>query len=142
MSEIHERNRPLRLAVNVALIVAYIVVAVWQLALMAAEDRRISTLDEQMPILEHDVAVKEQQFLTEQTLLEMTRKELTAQEAVEKSQELQEMRESLEGSREQLAAKQEERSDLQQRKRNHNLVLIVGIMVLAVLLWVNWMINY
>ncbi len=142
MSEIHERNRYLRLAVNIALIAAYAVIAVWQLALLHAEEREISTLDGQIPILEKDVALKEQSFLTEQTLLEMTRKRLTPQEAVKQTQELQEMRDSLEGSRSQLTAKREARDELQQRRRSHNLILIVGLVVLAVLLWVNWLINY
>jgi hypothetical protein len=142
MSEIHERNRYLRLAVNIALIAAYVVIAVWQLGLLRAEEREMKTLEGQIPILEKDVALKEQSFLTEQTLLEMTRERLTPREAVERSQKLQEMRESLEGSRNQLTAKREARDELQQRRRSHNLILIVGLVVLAVLLWVNWVINY
>jgi ferric-dicitrate binding protein FerR (iron transport regulator) len=142
MSEIYERNRYLRLAVNIALIAAYVVIAVWQLGLLGAEEREIKTLEGQMPILEKDVALKEQSFLTEQTLLDMTRERLTPREAVERSQKLQEMRESLEGSRNQLTAKREARDELQQRRRSHNLILIVGLVVLAVLLWVNWVINY
>lgn len=142
MSEIHERNRYLRLAVNIALIAAYVMLAVWQLGLLRAEEREISTLDGQIPILEKDVALKEQSFLTEQTLLEMTRERFTPREAVERSQKLQEMRESLEGSRSQLTAKREAREELQQRRRSHNIILIMGLVVLAVLLWVNWVINY
>ena len=142
MSEIHERNRYLRLAVNIALIVAYVVIAVWQLGLLRAEEREMKTLEGQMPILEKDVALKEQSFLTEQTLLDMTRESLTPREAVERSQKLQEMRDSLEGSRSQLTTKREALSELQQRRRGHNIILIMGLVVLAVLLWVNWVINY
>jgi hypothetical protein len=142
MSEIHERNRYLRLAVNIALIVAYVVIVVWQLGLLRAEERVTNTLEGQIPILEKDVALKEQSFLTEQTLLDMTRERLTPREAVERSQKLQEMRDSLEGSRSQLTAKREALGELQQRRRGHNIILIVGLVVLAVLLWVNWVINY
>lgn len=142
MSEIRERNRYLRLAVNIALVVAYAVLAVWQLGLLRTEAREVRMLEEQMPILEKDVALKEQTFLTEQTLLDMTRERLTPREAVERSQKLQEMRDSLEGSRNQLTSKSEALNDLLQRRRSHNVVLIVGFVVLAVLLWVNWVINY
>jgi len=142
MSEIYERNRYLRLAVNIALIAAYVVIVVWQLGLLGAEEREIKTLEGQIPILEKDVALKEQSFLTEQTLLDMTRERLTPREAVEQSQELQEMRDSLEGSRSQLTAKRNARDELQQRRGSHNIILIVGFVVLAVLLWVNWVINY
>jgi|GEM_PF-2288771 len=142
MSEIHERNRNLRLAVNIALVVAYVVIAVWQLGLLRAEEREVKTLEGQIPILEKDVTLKEQSFLTEQTLLEMTRERLTPREAVERSQKLQEMRDSLEGSRSQLTAKSEALDELQHRKRSHSIILIVGLVALAVLLWVNWVINY
>jgi len=142
MSEIYERNRYLRLAVNIVLVALYVVIATWQLGLLRAEEREISTLDGQIPILEKDVVLKEQNFLTEQTLLEMTRERLTPQEAVKQSQELQELRDRLEGSRSQLTAKREARDELQKRRRSHNIILIVGLVVLAVLLWVNWVINY
>jgi len=142
MTEIRVRNRLLRLVVNLALLGAFLILVIWQLSELRSEQREAGLLAEQIPVLEQDVAAKEQRFLTEQTLFEKSRKRLTAREEVEQSLKLQELRQSLEGSRKQLAEKQSCREQLQLQRRIHHFWLIGGAILLVVLLWVNYLLDY
>ncbi len=86
--------------------------------------------------------MKEQKFLTEQTLNESRSGKLTAKESVELSLALQAMRDALEGSRDQLVQKKERCEELLVQRRGHYLWMIIGFIALMVLMWVNYVLDY
>lgn len=141
-TEIKLRSRGRRLAVNIVLIVAFLAAAGWLLAGIIADAREIRLLEEQIPILESEVKVKERDFLTQQALHDQTVKRMTPAEQVKKSLELQEMREALDRSRKLLESKAERKEEVTADRTRRVIYLIVGAIVLLVALWVNYVLEY
>lgn len=141
-TEIKLRSRGRRLAVNIVLIVAFLAAAGWLLAGIIADAREIRLLEEQIPILESEVKVKERDFLTQQALHDQTVKRMTPAEQVKKSLELQEMREALDRSRKLLESKAERKEEVTADRTRRVIYLIVGAIALLVALWVNYVLEY
>jgi hypothetical protein len=141
-TEIKLRSRGRRLALNIVLIVAFLAAAGWLLAGMIADGREMKLLDEQIPILEYEVKVKERDFLTQQALHDQTVKRMTPAEQVQKSLELQNMREMLEKSRNLLNSKKERNEEVTSDRTRRTIYLIIGAIVLLVALWINYILEY
>lgn len=141
-TEIKLRSRGRRLALNIALIAVFLVVAGWLLSNLIADGREMKLLGEQIPILESEVKVKERDFLTKQALSEQTVKRMTPSEQVKRSLELQGMRETLEKSRELLTAKKERIEEVGANRSKRVTYLIICAIALLVALWVNYVLEY
>jgi len=141
-TEITLRNPKLRLIVNIALIVIFAALMVWQMAMASGERTELKRVLEQMPVLERDQSLNEQKFLTEQTLFERSRPRMTAQESVLKSQQLQELRNTSDRSRKLLEQQQAKRDELQKSIRGHQMIIIIGLIATLILLGVNYVLDY
>ncbi len=141
-TEIKLRNPKFRLGVNIALVIVFLALMVWQAALARGERAELGHVLSQIPVLKRDWSLNEQKFLTEQTLVERSRPRMTAQESVLKSQQLQELRATADRSRKLLAQQQAKCDDLQKSIAMHQLIIILGLVATLVLLGVNYLLDY
>ena len=136
------RNPKLRLGVNIALVVIFAALMVWQMALARGERAELKRILGQIPVLERDQSLNEQKFLTEQTLVERSRPRMTAQESVLKALQLQELRKTSDRSRKLLEQQQAKRDEMQKAIRAHQMIIIIGLIATLILLGVNYVLDY
>ncbi len=141
-TEIKLRSRWRRVVLNSLLVLAFLVLAGWLTGGIVADGREMRLLDEQIPVLESEVRVKEQDFLTKQALHEQSVKRMTPAEQVQESLELQKLRDALDRSRDLLASKTERLEEVTAERSRKVIYLIVSAIALLVLLWVNYILEY
>ena len=142
MVEIRMRNTRLRSGINIALATLFVVLLVYLLISHASKGFEVRRIESQVEILEQDVTKKQQEYTGLLAKLEYERKNLTAQQMVQRSMELQELRKSLSGSQEQLTERRERLDGLTGERRRAVYAMIFATVGFLLILWVHYIINY
>jgi hypothetical protein len=140
--EIHMRNPKLRLVVNIVLVALFLIVLIWQVTASMGARAQMRELRSQITILERDVSLNEQSFLTAQTLSEQSRRQMTAQGLVEESQRLQGLRDRLDSCRALCQQRKDQLEILQKQIGMHHLIIIISLVATLILLGVNYILDY
>jgi len=142
MVEIRERNPKLRLAINILITIAFLGTLAFFAWNLVAHNLEAQRLQREIRILQEDHELKHREYVIQENNFKKRRSQMSSKEMVETSLNLQQLDQSLKVLSENLTNRMNALESEQDQMRRSIYGLIFTVVGYAVVMWINYIINY